>query len=111
VTLHRLTLSDLFIIALCTKPPIPFVGELDRELDRVGDIRPGDGSRSPRGLSSPASKPGGLSVGGVANLILVGVAGSSTGGLGFGSSADMPGSCALTVAISKRSVSSTWFFR
>ena len=39
-TLHRLTLSDLFIIALCTKPPMPFVGELERELERVGETRP-----------------------------------------------------------------------
>lgn len=36
--LHRFeTLSDLLIIALCTKPPRPFVGEVDRA--RSGDIR------------------------------------------------------------------------
>ena len=28
VTLHRLTLSDLFIMALCTNPPSPLVGEV-----------------------------------------------------------------------------------
>lgn len=39
VTLHRLTLSVRFIIALCTKPPMPFVGE--RGL--VGDVRPEGG--------------------------------------------------------------------
>jgi hypothetical protein len=125
VTLHRLTLSDLFIIALWTKPPMPFVGELDRELDRVGDKRPGEAfeRRPSRDLSSAASKPGGLRDGGFASFILVGVAGSSagfstgfsigfsTGGLDFTCSSVMPGNCALTEAISRRSVSSTWFFR
>src|SRR4051812_17292768 len=36
-TLHRFTLSDLFIIALWTNPPIPLVGDSGR----VGDVRPG----------------------------------------------------------------------
>lgn len=31
------TLSDLLIMALCTKPPIPFVGEVERL--RSGDKR------------------------------------------------------------------------
>lgn len=35
-TLHRLTLSDLFIMALWTKPPMPFVGDVDRK----GEVRP-----------------------------------------------------------------------
>lgn len=36
--LHRFdTLSDLLIMALCTNPPRPFVGEVDRV--RSGDIR------------------------------------------------------------------------
>lgn len=39
--LHRLdTLSDRFIIALCTKPPSPLVG--DDDLERSGDSRLGD---------------------------------------------------------------------
>jgi hypothetical protein len=39
-TLHLLfTLSDLFIIALCTNPPIPFVGDAGRSR-RSGEIRP-----------------------------------------------------------------------
>lgn len=42
-TLHLLlTLSDLFIIALCTKPPIPFVGDGGRS-SLSGEIRPCDG--------------------------------------------------------------------
>ena len=41
--LHLLfTLSDLFIIALCTNPPRPFVGEVGRSL-RSGDMRPCEG--------------------------------------------------------------------
>lgn len=36
VTLHRLTLSERFIMALCTKPPMPLVGETGL----VGDERP-----------------------------------------------------------------------
>lgn len=39
--LHRFdTLSDRFIIALCTKPPSPFVG--DDDLERSGESRLGD---------------------------------------------------------------------
>ena len=42
-TLHLLfTLSDLFIIALCTKPPMPFVGDAGRS-SLSGEIRPCDG--------------------------------------------------------------------
>jgi hypothetical protein len=38
--LHRLlTLSDRFIMALCTKPPRPFVGEIDLSI-LSGEIRP-----------------------------------------------------------------------
>ena len=39
VTLHRLTLSDLFIMALCTKPPRPLVGDVARIADD-GPVRP-----------------------------------------------------------------------
>ena len=43
VALHRLlTLSDLFIIALCTKPPSPLVGEAGRSI-LSGESRPCDG--------------------------------------------------------------------
>ena len=49
-TLHLLfTLSDLFIMALCTKPPIPFVGEAGRS-NLSGEIRPCEGDIArPRG--------------------------------------------------------------
>lgn len=41
--LHRLfTLSERFSIALCTKPPSPFVGDGGRSI-RSGDIRPWEG--------------------------------------------------------------------
>jgi hypothetical protein len=39
VTLHLFTLSLLFIIALCTNPPAPLVGESGR----MGDVRPEGG--------------------------------------------------------------------
>lgn len=35
------TLSDRFIMALCTKPPSPFVGDVERE--RSGEMRLGEG--------------------------------------------------------------------
>lgn len=41
-----MTLSDRFIIALCTNPPIPFVGDAGREpglSKRSGEMRPCDG--------------------------------------------------------------------
>lgn len=39
-------LSDRFIIALCTNPPMPFVGEPDRSaLD--GEVRPDVGDITP----------------------------------------------------------------
>jgi hypothetical protein len=49
-TLHRFDmLSERFIIALCTNPPRPFVGETGRS----GDARPGDkGARSSDGCGS-----------------------------------------------------------
>src|SRR5690606_28691167 len=37
-TLQRLTLSERFIMALWTKPPMPLVGDTGR----VGDVRPGE---------------------------------------------------------------------
>lgn len=46
-TVHRFEILSLrFNMALCTKPPKPFVGELERP----GDARPGD-----RGLRSSVS--------------------------------------------------------
>lgn len=52
-TLHLLlTLSDLFIIALCTNPPIPLVGEIGRS-SLSGEIRPWDGDIASDLLDSP----------------------------------------------------------
>lgn len=56
-TLHLLfTLSDLFIIALCTKPPMPFVGDAGRS-NLSGEIRPCDGD-----ILTSESKLGGSSL-------------------------------------------------
>lgn len=60
-TLHRLlTLSDRFIIALCTNPPIPFVGDGGRSR-RSGDILPCEGDIANARASDLAS-PGGSNV-------------------------------------------------
>ncbi len=57
-TLHRLlTLSDLFIIALCTKPPMPFVGDGGLS-SRSGEIRPWEGDIARLRLSDLESRGG-----------------------------------------------------
>lgn len=48
VTLHLLTLSVRFIIALWTKPPIPFVGEAGR----VGEVWPDEVPSLPAWISA-----------------------------------------------------------
>jgi hypothetical protein len=57
-TLHLLlTLSDLFIMALCTNPPIPFVG--DTGLPNLsGEIRPWEGDIAKPRISDVESKFG-----------------------------------------------------
>ena len=116
LTLHLLTLSDRFIMALCTNPPMPFVGERGR----VGEARPvgvAAGWRSgEEGSDSPAASP----VGGSRRGTLVrdsgepnlsrDVASDDSGGGSedsFGGSQDMPGSCARRLVMSKVSWSST----
>jgi len=57
--LHLLfTLSDRFIMALCTKPPIPFVGDAGRS-SLSGDIRPCEGDIARARPSDLDSEPGG----------------------------------------------------
>ncbi len=57
-TLHRLlTLSDLFIIALCTKPPMPFVGDGGLST-RSGEIRPWEGDIARLRPPDPESRGG-----------------------------------------------------
>jgi len=88
VTLHLLTLSLRFIMALWTKPPMPFVGEADRS----GDVRP-EGETivcSVMGFSSIGSSGrGGFKATGEPSLPL---ASAREGGRSLGFSADMPGS-------------------
>ena len=58
-TLHLLlTLSDRFIMALCTKPPIPFVGEAGRS-NLSGEIRPCEGDIAKPRVSAVESILGG----------------------------------------------------
>lgn len=120
VTLHRFTLSVRFIMALCTKPPIPFVGETGR----AGEVRPsGDGGLAAfisngysilEGSSFCASE----SVRGDPSLPV------KAGELGCGdefdddhldpsaaASRDIPGNCVRFDGISAKSGSSTWFLR
>lgn len=121
-TLHLLTLSDLFIMALCTKPPMPLVGDggfvgeerpdtgdavMERPRSRIGAGSSGGGvfseggsSRGPlardSGDARPRARPwrGGFSGVSVETTRLV-----------------MPGSWARMDDMSKVSASSTWFFR
>lgn len=59
-TLHLLfTLSDRFIMALCTKPPMPLVGDGDLS-SLSGDIRPCEGDIASERASGPLP-PGGSS--------------------------------------------------
>lgn len=48
-TLHLFTLSDRFIMALWTKPPMPFVGETGRPSARDGDRSSVDDLSRPTG--------------------------------------------------------------
>lgn len=54
-------LSDLFIIALCTKPPIPFVAEKGRS-DLSGEMRPCEGDIANPRVSVKESELGGSSL-------------------------------------------------
>lgn len=92
VTLQRLTLSLLFIMALWTKPPKPLVGEPDRigePLPLAGSAEPSAGDVSFVGYSNR----GGLSETGEAKRFSVGLVTSAfVEERWFGVSADMPGS-------------------
>ena len=113
MTLHLLTLSDRFIIALCTNPPRPLVGEIDR----VGEERPLPGESAGERSIGPRSAPPELSAVGGSNLCEldkvngVPVLAIELRGLVLSKSRDMPGICTRADDISVRSSSSTWFFR
>ncbi len=119
VTLHRFTLSDRFIMALWTKPPIPLVGEMGL----VGDERP-EPSTEPR-RPSGASSSGAFSVGG-SSLGVEDMGGGEarrrsadfSGSMALGASLasvgagrSIPGSAVFTEDMSRVSESSTWFLR
>jgi hypothetical protein len=122
LTLHRLTLSERFIMALCTNPPMPLVGESG---GLVGDVRPGDGGMDWRltenASTSPAESPNGGSRRGApfrgrGEPSLPGSVGVTGREIGFSfdgsiaESRDMPGSCVRIEDMSAVSWSSTWLF-
>ena len=88
VTLHLLTLSERFIMALCTKPPIPLVGDGVR----AGENRPvGEGEPPSAGVFSSAapSNRGGLR--GSGDISFETAAGGDVGSFAGGTSAVIPG--------------------
>ena len=107
-TLHLFTLSDRFIMALCTNPPIPLVGEAER----VGDVRPsvrvGDRSGDRVSTSAGGSNRGEDAMSSIEPPVLLFRSGA---GVKPGPSAlefdDMPGNCERAEDTSDRSPSST----
>lgn len=112
-TLHLLTLSVLFIMALCTKPPIPFVGEMGRVGDLRSSQRVGDRSKLWDSGSSDDWPDGSNRCEGdrfngeEAVLLLCSGGGKETGLSSVVLLRAMPGSCERAAGISARSSSST----